>query len=385
MKRIYSIDLTRGIVMIIMALDHVRDMMHTTSLLHQPTDLNTTTPALFFTRWITHLCAPTFVFLSGTSAFLSMERTNNIRGTRKFLLTRGLWLIVVEFTLVNFGLRFDIHFSVLLFEVIAAIGTGFIILALLLNCSTKTIGIIGLAILFLHDLAPLVPFAETSAFKVILMPFFAPQVFPIAGRVLVIGYPPVPWLGIMLIGFAAGRFFALEIPKQKVLFLKIGIAAIGLFILCRFINIYGDPSPWSRQKDGVFTFLSFINVTKYPPSLDFSLLFLGLMFLILSAVQGIKNKWTEVVSVYGKVPLFYFVIQWYILQPLVMLMVWLQGVKSSGMVGDFSFGRPKSGGGLELWGIYLVWIGFVAAMYPVCKWYGRYKANNREKKWLRYL
>src|SRR5580658_8387377 len=116
MKRIYSIDLTRGIVMIIMALDHVRDMMHTTSLLHQPTDLNTTTPALFFTRWITHLCAPTFVFLSGTSAFLSMERTNNIRDTRKFLLTRGLWLIVVEFTLVNFGLRFDIHFSVLLFE-----------------------------------------------------------------------------------------------------------------------------------------------------------------------------------------------------------------------------------------------------------------------------
>jgi uncharacterized membrane protein len=385
MKRIYSIDLTRGIVMIIMALDHVRDMMHTTSLLHQPTDLMTTTPTLFFTRWITHLCAPTFVFLSGTSAFLSMERTKNIRDTRKFLLTRGLWLIVVEFTLVNFGMQFDIHFNVLIFEVIAAIGSGFIILALLLNCSTKTIGIIGLAILFLHNLAPLVPGAETSLFKKIGMPFFAPEVFPFSGRVFVLGYPPLPWLGIMLVGFAAGRLFALEIAKQKSVFLKIGIASIGLFIIFRLINIYGDPSPWSQQKDGLFTFLSFINVTKYPPSLDFSLLFLGVMFLILSAAQGVMNKWTDIVSVYGKVPLFYFVVQWYIIHPLTLLMVFLQKVNGSGMVGDFNFGRPKSGGGLELWGIYLVWIGFVVAMYPLCKWYGRYKANHKEKRWLRYL
>jgi uncharacterized membrane protein len=385
MKRVYSIDLIRGIVMIIMALDHVRDLMHTTSLIHQPTDLNTTTPALFFTRWITHLCAPTFVFLSGASAFFSMKSRNDVHATRRFLLTRGLWLIVLEFTLVNFGMLFDIHFEVFLFSVIATIGFGFVVLALLLDCSAKTIAIIGLAILFLHNLAPLVS-GDDSAFKKILMPLFSPGAFPLAGdRVFVIGYPPVPWLGIMLVGFVSGRFFEWGKQKQKLLFLKVGIASITLFLLFRFINIYGDSFPWTQQKNGLFTFLSFINVTKYPPSLDFCLLFFGVMFLILFAVQGIKNNWTEVVCVYGKVPLFYFLVHWYIIHPLVFVMVFLQGFKSSDMMFGFNFGRPKSGSGLELWGIYLVWISIVAAMYPLCKWYGRYKENNKEKKWLRYL
>jgi uncharacterized membrane protein len=384
MKRIYSIDLTRGIVMIIMALDHVRDYMHTTSINFQPTDLRATTPLLFFTRWITHLCAPTFVFLAGTSAFLSMQATNSIADTRKFLLTRGIWLIIVEFTLVNFAMRFDIHVDVLLFEVIAATGTAFIVLALLLNCSTKTIGIIGLAILFLHNLAPLVPGPETSAFKKILMPVFSPAAFPIGGRILIIGYPPLPWVGVMLVGFASGRFFALEMQKMKSLFLKIGLASIGLFIILRFINIYGD-MPWTQQKSGMFTFLSFMNLTKYPPSLDFCLVFLGIMFLILSAVQGKRGKWTEVVSVFGKVPLFYFVVHLYIIHLAELAMVSLQGVKVANEKFGFNFNRPKSGSGLELWGIYLAWICLVVMMYPLCKWYGRYKANNRDKKWLRYL
>jgi uncharacterized membrane protein len=162
MKRINSIDTVRGIVMILMALDHVRDLLHTTSITQSPTDLNTTTPALFFTRWITHLCAPVFVFLSGTSAFISFTNKNNVKDSRWFLLTRGIWLIILEFTLVNFGVWFDIHFSIFLFDVIAAIGFGFIILGLLLKLSSKTIGIIGIAILVLHNLAPLIPFDENS-------------------------------------------------------------------------------------------------------------------------------------------------------------------------------------------------------------------------------
>ncbi len=386
MKRVYSIDVLRGLVMVIMALDHVRDLLHTTAIAQQPTDLNTTTPVLFFTRWITHLCAPTFVFLSGTSAFLSMKRTNDLSASRRFLLTRGLWLMVLEFTLVGFGVWFDVRFTVLFFNVFATIGIGFMVLALLLKCSPKTIGIIGLCILFLHNLAPLVPGDESALFKKVLMPLFAPASYSLGNdRLFIIGYPPIPWLGIMLVGFACARFFEWEIKKQQSLFLKLGVAAIGLFTLLRFINIYGDPAPWSQQKSGLFTFLSFINVTKYPPSLQFCLLLLGCMFLIAAALAGIKNKCTELVCVYGKVPLFYFVLHWYLIHPLVFVMVFMQGFKASDMVFGFNFGRPKTGSGIPLWGVYLVWIGIVVAMYPLCKWYGRYKERNKRKMWVRYF
>jgi uncharacterized membrane protein len=386
MKRINSIDIVRGIVMVIMALDHVRDLLHTTSITQSPTDLNTTTPALFFTRWITHLCAPVFVFLSGTSAFISFINKDNVKDSRSFLLTRGIWLIILEFTLVNFGVWFDIHFSIFLFDVIAAIGFGFIILGLLLKLSSKTIGIIGIAILILHNLAPLIPFAENSIFKMVLMPLFAPGAFPIGGgKTFIMGYPLVPWLGIMLTGFGAGKFFLLETTKRKSLFLKIGLVSMALFVIIRFINIYGDAVPWTSQKNGFYTFLSFINVTKYPPSLVFCLLFLGIMFVILSMVEGMQNRFTRFTTVYGKVPLFYFLIHWYIIHPIVFVMVFAQGFKSSDLLFGFNFGRPKEGSGFELWAIYLIWIGVVIILYPICKWYGRYKEFHTEKKWLRYL
>jgi len=179
--------------------------------------------------------------------------------------------------------------------------------------------------------------------------------------------------------------FDLETKKQQSLFLKLGLAAIGLFILLRVINVYGDPVRWSHQKSGVFTVLSFINVTKYPPSLQFSLLFLGIMLVIAAAIAGIKNKWTELVCVYGKVPLFYFVLHWYLIHPLVFAMVFLQGFKSSDMVFGFNFGRPKSGSGLPLWAIYMVWIAIVTAMFPLCRRYGRYKERNKGKMWVRLL
>ncbi|OQP62852.1 hypothetical protein A3860_26435 [Niastella vici] len=386
MKRIQSIDFMRGLVMIIMALDHVRDLMHTTSITQLPTNLNTTTPVLFFTRWVTYLCAPVFVFLSGAAAFLSMKGKNDISATGKFLLTRGIWLIVLEFTLVNFGLWFDVHFGLFIFEVIATIGVGFIILSLLLRVRTNVTGIIGISIICLHNLAPLAPFAETSLVKKILMPLFAPGVYPLGGgRLFFMSYPPIPWLGIMLVGFAAGKYFGPDIPRQRSLLVKAGLTAVGLFVLLRFVNVYGDPVPWSHQKNGLFTFLSFINVTKYPPSLQFCLLFLGIMFLILAAVQGIKNRFTEYVSVYGKVPLFYFLVHWYIIHPLVFVMIFMQGFKSRDMVFGFNFGRPKSGSGLPLWAIYWVWACIVLIMYPLCKWYGQYKEKHKEKKWLRYL
>jgi len=386
MKRIHSIDITRGLVMIIMALDHTRDFMHVTSITQSPTDLATTTPVLFFTRWITHLCAPTFVFLSGASAYISFKNKNSVVESRRFLLSRGIWLIVLEFTLVNFGLWFDIHFSIFLFDVIATIGFGFIVLSLFLKATYKTIAIVGLVIIFCHNLAPLMPFAETSLIKRILMPLFAPGAFPISGSTtFVMGYPPIPWLGIMLVGFAAGKIFEQPELKRKNNFLKIGFSALALFIIIRFINIYGDSFSWSNQKNSLYTFLSFINVTKYPPSLDFCLLFLGIMFIILSLVEGMKNTFTNIATVYGKVPLFYFLIHMYIIHLLMFAMVFLQGFKSADLIFGFNLGRPKTGSGIELWAIYLVWIAVVVVMYPLCKWYGAYKQNHRDIKWLRYL
>ncbi|WP_431213061.1 hypothetical protein ACQ86N_46775 [Puia sp. P3] len=286
-----------------------------------------------------------------------------MQGHPKFLLTRGLWLVVLEFTLVNFGIFFDVHFKLFIFEVIAAIGVGFIILSLLIRSSARTIVVIGLAILFLHNVAPLVPGGESSLFKRMLMPLFAPATFPLGERLFIMGYPPMPWLGIMLVGFGTGQLFGHEPAVQKSLFLKIGLASIGLFFLLRLINVYGDSLPWSQQKTGLLTFLSFINLTKYPPSLDYCLVFLGAMFLILSALQGAQNKWTDKVSVYGKTPLFYFLLHLYLIHLLALAMPFL----------------------FPLWGIYLVWVGVVAIMYPLCKWYGRYKQSHKEKTWLRYL
>jgi len=386
MKRILSIDIVRGLVMIIMALDHTRDLIHVNSITQQPTDLLTTHPALFFTRWITHLCAPTFVFLSGTSAYLSFKNKKNIDDTRRFLLSRGLWLIIVEFTLVNFGLWFDIHFNVFLFDVIATIGVGFIILSLFLKASVKTIAITGLAIIFLHNFVPLAPSADASLFERILIAFFSPGAFPFgSGRLFVMGYPPVPWLGIMLIGFATGKLFELPAAQRKSIFLKIGLASLTLFIIIRGINIYGDPFPFTTQKNSLYTFLSFMNATKYPPSLVFCLATLGIMFIILSLMEGMKNKFTEIATVYGKVPLFYFIVHWYILHPIMFLIVFLQGYKNSDLLFGFNLGRPKGISGVNLWYTYLIWIGVVIMLYPLCKWYGRYKENHKKKKWLRYL
>jgi len=387
MKRQSSIDIVRGIVMIIMALDHVRDLMHVDALTQSPTDLATTTPILFFTRWITHLCAPIFVFLAGTSVYLSLKSNNNVAAIRRHLIKRGFWLVFLEFTVVNFGLFFDIGFHSLLFQVIGAIGFGFICLGLLLKIPSKQLGIAGLLIIFCHNLLPLIPFAEGSVVKAILAPFFSPVVIPIfAGKVFIMGYPPIPWLGIMLVGFASGRFFEKEATERKKLFLKLGFAALGLFVLLRFINIYGDPVLWSAQKDGLFTFSSFMNVTKYPPSLLFCLVTLGILFLLLSIADELSNSIKKVTSVYGKVPLFYFIVHFYVIHIFTLIMLLLQGVEWKQF--EFAigtFGRPKNlETGVSLWAIYLIWMTIVALLYKPCVWFGAYKARNAQW-WLRYI
>lgn len=373
--------------MIIMALDHVRDFIHINSVTESPTNLSTTTAILFFTRWITYLCAPIFVFLAGTSAYLSFRKKADSTQSRKFLFKRGLWLMLVEFTIMNFGLYFDAGFHSLIFEVIAAIGFGFIILSLLLKVSLNKIAVAGLAILFCHDLLPLIPFGPGSIVKTILSPLFSPGVFQVfPNRVFDMAYPPIPWLGIMLVGFASGKLFELPRANRQRLFIRIGLASLLFFVVLRFINIYGDPSLWSAQKNAMYTFLSFMNVTKYPPSLLFCSVTLGTMFLLLAISENLKNRVTDIVSVYGKVPLAYFIVHFYIIHSLLIIILFLQGFHWADLrFASGNLGRPVGAeSGLQLWAVYLIWIAVVVLLYKPCIWYGKYKADHNHW-WLKYI
>ena len=402
MKRLPSIDIARGLVMIIMALDHTRDFLHVDALAQSPTNLATTTPVLFFTRWITHLCAPSFVFLSGASAAMSMSSAadpihgKGLPAARRFLLRRGIILVLIEFTIVNFALSFDLHFRLLIFEVIATIGMGFIFLSFLSRLSIKILLVLTLLLFFGHDLLTpsaqmaadiTPPGAMTMTARFIRALFLSPNAFPLAPHLLfVIAYPVLPWLGIMLTGFAAGRWFQRPAEQRKKLFLRLGLASLGLFLLLRFINIYGDPDHWSLQKNTVFTVLSFLNVSKYPPSLLFRLVTLGVLFLILSATEARDNKATRILLVYGRTPLLYFIIHLYLIHLILLLIAFLQGFSPTDLnFAPFQFGRPATGFGLPLAGVYAVWLGVVIALYPLCRWYGRYKAAHPEKGWLRYF
>jgi uncharacterized membrane protein len=373
--------------MIIMALDHVRDMIHVNSITQSPTNLATTTPTLFFTRWITYLCAPTFVFLAGTSVYISLLKKKDVLQSSRFLLKRGLYLILLEFVVVNFGLFFDPGFHTLIFEVIATIGVGFIVLSLLLKFPVKTVAFIGIAILLFHNLFVLIPFKEGSTLKTIASLFFMPGAIPfLSQHVFIMGYPPIPWLGIMLLGYATGHFFEWTAEKRRDLFLKAGSGAILLFGIIRYLNVYGDLVPRAVQKSGTLTFLSFMNVTKYPPSLQFCLITLGIMLLLLSYSELRKNRITTVLSVYGKVPMFYFIIHFFMIHVILLVVLLLQGFHWSDL--DFAsgtFGRPKGAeSGLPLWSIYLIWMGVVGLLYPPCKWFGKYKATHYQW-WLKYI
>ena len=339
------------------------------------------------TRWVTHLCAPTFVFLSGVSAYIAFRRNNNLSESRKFLLTRGIWLVILEFTFINFALWYDIHFRFMIMEVIAAIGLSFIVLSFMLKLPSRITGIIGLVIIFGHNLLQGAAIPENPAATFLSSVLFRPFMMQITPEFsLFTAYPLIPWLGIMLAGFACGEFFEVAAEKRRKLFAWTGLAALSLFTILRLINVYGDPAKWAEQKSAIFTFLSFINTTKYPPSLLFILLFIGIMFIVLFVSEKANNRVSRILSVYGKVPLFYFVIHLYVIHSLMFVMLWLQGFQSDEFLfGTFNNGRPKSGGGVELAAIYGIWMAVVVLMYPLCRWYARYKAEHPEKKFLRFL
>lgn len=372
MKRLHIVDTLRGLVMVIMALDHLRDFVHESALTVNPTDLSKADTALFFTRWITHICAPTFVFLSGVSAYIYLKKSQT---SHSHLLIRGFWLIFLDFTVINFGLWFDIHFPTFLFNVLAAIGFGFIILGLISRLNSAAIGIIGLAIIVFHGLFPLLP---NTTFKHLITPLFTSTGIPFLGnKVFIMGYPPIPWLGVMLLGYGLAPFILKE--NRKTFFLKIGTSFLLLFTILRYFNLYGDPALWADQRDSTYTLLSFINVSKYPPSLLFCLLTLGIQFIIAYLLEGKRIHFLEV---FGKVPLFYFLIHWFILHALQFALIILEGFQFQDLKFGTNFGRPIEWQGVSLVSTYLLWIVAIIILYPICQWYGRYKMG---KSFLRFL
>lgn len=387
--RIESIDIVRGLVMLIMAIDHTRDFL----LAHHPdpTNLATTTPILFFTRWITHFCAPTFVFLSGISAFLAGKKRTPEQ-LSSFLMTRGLWLIVVELVLITFALTLDPFYNAVIFQVIWAIGGSMIILGILvrLKASPLIIGTIGLVIFFGHNLIDIVNFGAVSksfTWHLLLSAKGFSDFWPLgATRGLLIPYALLPWTGVMMVGYAFGTVYDSSFDgfKRRKILLRYGLALLALFLVFRFFNIYGDPAPWSVQKTTSLSIISFFNVTKYPCSLLYLCMTLGTSLLLLALTEKIKNKFTVILTVYGNVPFFYYVCHFYLIRAINVILFFATGYNSSQIVSATQHPFQPDALGFNLFGLYLAWLFVIVVLYFPCRWYGKYKKTHSQW-WLSYI
>ena len=388
-KRIETIDLLRGLIMIIMALDHTRDFFYKNALTGNPLDPGSTVPALYFTRWITHLCAPTFVFLSGLSAWLQSRRKTK-KELARFLITRGAWLIVVDLFVMSLGLTANIYYDFFILETLWSIGISMMILGLLIRLPFSLILSTGLVIFFGHNL---LDFAEASRGGNV--PFWwnllhSRGLYRLWGNhSLFVIYPFLPWTGLMLLGYCCGKLFTdVEQPRRRQILLWTGVTAIIFFISLRFANVYGDPTRWTSQKGGLQTFYSFMNVQKYPPSLLFLCATVGPGLIFLAIARNNNSRLSTMIRIYGRVPFFYFIVHIYILHAVQIITYLARGHSvAEGMKNppgaSFKFTSP--GEGYSLFGVYCIWIAIVALMYPLCKWYDQYKKNHREKWWLSYL
>jgi len=388
-NRIQSIDLLRGLIMIIMALDHVRDYICSSSFLFDPLDLTKTNGSLFFTRWITHFCAPVFMLLAGTSAYLTGQKKTK-KELSAFLFKRGLWLVFLEMIVVNFAWSFNIKLPIIFFITIWALGISMMVLAVLIYLPKKIILAFCIIIIAGHNLLDTihVPGNTLPGFGWALL--HEQQFFNWEGKIWLVGYPLIPWIGVMPLGYCLGRWYAAdyEAVKRRRNLRILGISAIILFILLRFSNVYGDPVRWSAQKDNFFTFLSFMNVNKYPPSLLYLLITLGPALLFLAYTEHLKGALVRVITVYGRVPMFYYLIHIYIIHLIALFAsVFIPGQNWRLWILDepIWFTTGLKGYGFSLPVCYLIWIAVVVAVYPLCKVYDRYKQSHKEKWWLSYL
>ncbi|MEO8167732.1 MAG: heparan-alpha-glucosaminide N-acetyltransferase domain-containing protein [bacterium] len=380
--RLDSVDILRGIVMVLMALDHVRDFFHADALLYDPLNLSQTSVLLYFTRWITHFCAPVFVFLAGTGAFLSTSRGKTIPELSRFLWTRGLMLVIFELTIIEFGWKFNFA-NFWAVQVIWAIGVSMICLAVLVHLRVRTIGIIGIVMIACHNLLDGIKpeaFGDFSLLWKILHVSEPTTIFSVINFWPI--YPLIPWIGVMAAGYAFGTILLKEPARRRKILLQLGLGMTTVFVVLRAVNMYGDLLPWTMQKDPVYTMLSFLNATKYPPSLDYVLMTLGPSIALLAVLDKGIGRVEKFFVVYGRVPMFYYIIHIYFIHLLAIVAGAAQGYDAT-VFFNLMFAFPK-GYGFSLPGVYVIWISIVLALYPVCKWYGALK-RRRKDPWMSYI
>ncbi|WP_321860848.1 DUF1624 domain-containing protein [Pseudomonas paraveronii] len=376
-QRLLSIDALRGLVILIMLLDHVRE----TFLLHRqvsdPMSIDSTEPALFISRTLAHVCAPVFVLLTGLSAWLYGQKYQGRRDVSAFLFKRGLFLIVLEFSLVNFAWTFQLPPSVIYLQVIWAIGLSMIALAALVWLPRPLLITLALAIMALHNLLDAVHFAAGSAQQSAWAILHERSWIEASDNLrLRITYPVLPWIGVIALGYGLGPWFANAMAptlRQRYL-LRAGLGALVGFVLLRAANGYGE-KPWQMYDSSLSTLMSFFNVTKYPPSLLFLALTLGIGLLLLLALERAgQRRWIGLLAVFGAAPMFFYLLHLYVLKILYVACVALFGLDH----GDY-FGFDSVG---AIWWVALL---LPIALYWPVRWFAGLKARRRDMAWLKYL
>ena len=374
--RVASIDILRGLVMVLMALDHVRDFF--TSVRFDPLDLAQTSAPLFLTRWVTHFCAPTFVMLAGVSAYLMSQRCSRAELSR-FLFTRGLWLVVLEVTLMSLVWTFNLRYDHGLFlQVIWAIGVSMMVLALLVHLPMRAIVLFSLVVICGHNLLDSIRPQDLGAWAPL---WSVLHVFGPIPRAF-IAYPLIPWIAVMSLGYCIGALFDLPQQQRVNRFMWLGTASLVVFVVLRAPNVYGDPSDWTLQSTTLRTLLSFVNVQKYPPSLHYLLITLGVGLLLLAAFESARGKFSEVLRTFGRVPLFFYVLHIVLAHFAAGIVGYAAGFGFTLLTVDFLQLPQQWGFSLPV--VYLTWILVVATLYPACRWFAALK-RRRSDWWLSYL
>jgi uncharacterized membrane protein len=378
--RLDSIDLLRGAIMILMALDHTRDFFAASGM--NPRDV--TDPALFLTRWITHYCAPLFIFLAGISAWLYGTRGRSVGEVSRFLLTRGLWLILIELTVVRLGWTFSLDLSFFGLQVILALGASMVVLAGLVHLPRWAIAAIALAMIGGHNLFDGVRADQFGAAGWIWNLLHQRGVLhPGFGTTLYVSYPLVPWIGVMAAGYALGPVFRLDRAVRARWLVGLGMVTTAGFVALRASNLYGDPAAWTMHDGVLATVLSFVNCEKYPPSLLYLAMTLGPGLLLLAALEGARGRIAGWITTFGRVPFFYYIAHLFLIHALAVAFSWLVLGDAAWLFGGLPTGKPANYG-LGLPGVYVVWLLVVVMLYPLCRGFAALK-QRRAEWWWSYL